>query len=127
MQDGTLARFTNLEVVLAQDNLIKQRYNTRFNQEARALIDTKMREWTEAGKIQADINTEILGVARCMMRLRILNTEFIAIVRGWRRDSAVDVGSERIDDSQRPRGDTTISVEDPSAACEMDVDLCFVE
>lgn len=125
MQDGTIARFTRLEIVCARDKPVKERYNTSYNQQARALINRKLAEWTQAGKIQEDINTEILSVARCMMRLRILNTEFVAAIRGWRRDSAVDVGSEQVEKPQSPREDTAISEDATSAASEMNVDAEF--
>lgn len=124
MQDGTIARFTSLELIHAHDRRIKERYNKNYNQRTRAFIHTKLREWMEVGAIQPEINTEVLCVARCMMRLNILNTEFITAVNRWRRDSAVVLEDENVEKSQSPQEDSASSedVELADYAVEVGVD-----
>lgn len=120
-----MEQFIRLETVHVTDYPVQGRYKT-YNQRDRAFIHAKIREWKASGDLQKPIDTELLAVARCMMRLAVLNAQLNGMIGRWRRNrvgSGVDVESDQIT-TESPCEETTLSPNQSSIAPALETGQC---
>ena len=90
MNEGSIERFARLEAIHVRDLSVEKLYG-RCDEKQRAFVRMKTQRWMTVRGFNEPLNTELLKMAACMLRLKTLNRYLNNTMIQRRRDSGVGV------------------------------------